>query len=191
MPATPSTRYDPIAVTLHWLIAFSILAMIPLGFFMGDLPVSVKFDAYAVHKSLGITILALSLFRLLWRLMNPPPALPEGMKPHEKLLAHAAHWVLYFLMIAMPLTGWLMVSASKKYPTIFFWMGEVPFIPMPMGIDGKATAETFGEIHEMLAIGAIFLVALHVAAALKHHCIVKDNVLTRMLPVWLTRMPRA
>jgi cytochrome b561 len=187
--ATP--RYDPVAVTLHWLIALAIIVMIPLGFFMGDLPISIKFDAYIFHKSLGITVLTLSVLRLIWRFMNPPPALPAGMKPIEKLLAHTAHWLLYFLMIAMPLTGWLMVSASRKYPTVFFWFAEVPFIPMPVGIDGKATAEWFNETHELLAFGAIALISLHLFAALKHHFIYKDTTLTRMLPTWLKLRPRA
>ena len=191
MVAPPQLRYDPIAVSLHWIIALSIITMIPLGFFMGDLPITIKFSAYTLHKSLGITILALSVFRLIWRFMNPPPALPDGMKPIEKLLANTAHWLLYFLMVAMPLTGWLMVSASRKYPTIYFWLGEVPFIPMPAGIDGKATTDMFKEYHETLAYGAIFLVTLHVAAAIKHHVIVKDTVLTRMLPMWVSRRPRA
>lgn len=178
-------RYDPIAVTLHWVIALAIIVMLALGNFMGDLPASVKFSAYAFHKSLGISILALSLFRLIWRFLNPPPALAAGMKPWEKLLAHGAHWALYFLMIAMPLSGWLLVSASRKYPTIFFGLGEVPFLPMPVGIDGKATAEAFEEVHELLANGAILLVLLHVAAALKHHIVAKDTTLTRMLPMWM------
>lgn len=189
--AVPATRYDPIAVTLHWVIAASILVMIPLGFFMGDFPITIKFQAYTIHKSLGITVLALSIFRLIWRLMNPLPPLPDSMKPIEKLMASTAHWLLYFLIIAMPLTGWLMVSASKKYPTVFFWLGEVPFIPMPEGIDGKATAHDFNQVHENLAIIAIFLIALHVAAALKHHLVEKDNVLTRMLPSWLIGRERA
>lgn len=187
MRDTQKLRYDPVAVTLHWIIALAIIAMIPLGFFMEDLPISIRFDAFAFHKSLGLSVLALSIFRLIWRFMNPPPPLPEGMKPIEKLAANVVHWVLYFLMVAMPLTGWLMVSASRKYPTIFFWLGEVPFIPMPAGIDGKATAESFEEIHELLAFGAIALIGLHLLAALKHHFIYKDTTLTRMLPVWITR----
>lgn len=183
-PQTTS-RYDPIAVTLHWVIALAILTMIPLGFFMEDLPGSIRFDGYVFHKSLGITVLALSIFRLIWRFLNPPPALPGGMKPSEKMLAQIMHWLLYFLIIAMPLSGWLMVSASRKYPTVFFWLGEIPFIPLPANIDGRKTAGMFGEYHEWLAYGAIFLVILHVAAALKHHFINRDNVLARMLPIWL------
>lgn len=188
---TPRLRYDPVAVTLHWVIALSILFMIPLGFWMEELPISIRFDAFAFHKSLGILVLALSIFRFIWRLMNPPPALPDSMKPIEKLAASTAHWLLYCLMVAMPLTGWLMVSASKKYPTIFFWLGEVPFIPMPEGIDAKATAHDFHDLHYWLAYGALALIAAHASAALKHHFIEKDTVLTRMLPLWMGGKPRA
>ncbi len=180
-------RYDPVAVTLHWVIAISILLMIPLGFFLDSFPIDIRFSAYAFHKSLGITVLALSLFRLIWRFMNPPPPLPASMNALEKFLANAAHWGLYFFMIAMPLTGWLMVSASRKFPTVFFWIGEVPFIPMPAGIDGKATAHQLLQYHYWLAWGALALIVLHVAAALKHHFVEKDGVLYRMLPKFLMR----
>ena len=175
------------AVTLHWFIAISIILMIPLGLFMEDLPIAIRFDAFVFHKSLGITVLALSIFRLIWRLLNPPPALPDSMTPLEKFSANAVHWVLYFLMIAMPLTGWLMVSASKKFPTMFFWMAEVPFIPMPEGIDAKATAVMFKDYHYWLGIGAAVLIVAHAGAALKHHFITKDGILRRMLPKFLTR----
>lgn len=177
-----TARYDPVAVTLHWVTALTIIAMIPFGFFMGDLPITLKFSAYALHKSIGLTVLTLSIFRLVWRLLNPPPALPAGMKPYEVFAAKATHWLFYALIIAMPLTGWLMVSASQKYPTIFFWLGEVPFLPMPEGIDKKETAHLFNEYHELLAFGAIALILLHVGAALKHHFVNRDTVLTRMLP---------
>jgi len=190
MMQTPS-RYDPVAVTLHWVTALSIIAMIPLGFFMRDLPIAIRFDAYAVHKSIGLVVLVLSVFRLVWRFLNPPPALPAGMKPVEQLLAKAAHWVFYGLIIAMPLSGWLMVSASRKFPTVFFWLGEVPFIPMPEGIDGKETAHMFKEYHEAFAYGAIVLIILHIAAALKHHFIVRDDVLRRMLPQRFQRKDHA
>lgn len=189
--AENTKRYDPVAVTLHWVIAISILIMIPLGFLMDDFPIALKFPAFIFHKSLGITVLGLSIFRLIWRFMNPPPALPEGMKPAEKLLAHTAHWVLYFLIIAMPLSGWLMVSAMHKYPTIFWWMGEVPFIPMPSRLDPKASADVLRQAHEILAIGAAALITLHIAAALKHHFIEKDTIVRRMLPLWLQRRDNA
>ena len=104
------------------------------------------------------------------------------MKNYESILAKLTHWLFYFLIIAMPLTGWIFVSASQKYPTVYFWMGEVPFLPMPEGIDAKATNELFKEFHETLAYGAIALIVLHIGAALKHHFIIRDDVLRRMLP---------
>lgn len=175
-------RYDPIAMTLHWLIAFFILLMIPMGFLMEDLPLTLKLNTFTLHKSIGLTVLGLSLLRLVWRLLNPPPALPASMTRFERTAAIAAHWALYALMILMPLTGWLMVSASQKYPTIFFWLGEAPFLPLPADMVNRDTAHNFGEFHETLALGAAFLIALHVGAALQHHFKKHDTVLIRMLP---------
>lgn len=180
--ATAPARYDPVAIGLHWAVALLMLLMLALGNVMGDLPLRLKFDAYALHKSVGLLVLALSIFRVIWRLMNPPPPLPAGMKRHERLLAHAAHAGLYFLILALPLTGWLLVSADPKYPTIFFWLGEAPFIPMPAGIDGKATAHQFEELHELLASSAIALIVLHVGAALYHQRVRRDHLMARMLP---------
>lgn len=175
----PRTRYDPVAIALHWSMACLILLMIPMGFLMGDFPESFKFTAYGLHKSIGITVLGLSVFRLVWRLLHRPPALP-AMPVWERRLAHLAHWGLYGLMIGMPLSGWLMVSASQKYPTVYFGLGEVPFIPMPMDADLKALRGFFGESHELLAIGAAALIALHVAAALKHQYVRRDGLIRRM-----------
>lgn len=184
---TLTLRYDPVAVTLHWIIAVSIIVMIPLGLYMDKFPIDIRFGAFAIHKSIGITVLALSVLRLIWRLMNPPPPLPASMSWVEKFLANSAHWGLYFLMVAMPLTGWLMVSANPKFPTVFFWLAEVPFIPMPPGIDPKETHEMFETYHLYLAYGAIALILAHAGAALKHHFIGKDAVLRRMLPLWVQR----
>ncbi len=182
-----ATRYDPVAVALHWTIAIAIIIMIPFGLLLEDIPKDLQGAAYGLHKSIGLSILVLSLFRLVWRLLNPPPTLPEGMKPLERLLAKAGHWAFYVLMIGMPLTGWLIVSASQKYPTIFFWMTEVPYLPLPEAMLGKESAEMFGEYHETLAYGTLALLALHVGAALKHHIVYKDNVLNRMLPLRFQR----
>ena len=191
MQPNPAQRYDPVAVTLHWVIALSIICMIPLGFFMHDLPISIRFDGYAFHKSLGLTVLALSIFRFIWRLLNPPPLLSDSLTFMDQVVAHVVHWFLYFLMIAMPLTGWLMVSASKKMPTVYFWMGEVPFIPLPEDMNNKTTAVMFENYHYWLAIGAIALVTGHVLAALQHHFIKKDAILLRMLPKFLQRRNHA
>lgn len=181
------TRYDPVAVTLHWLIGVLIIFMIAFGLLLEDIPESIRGDAYGLHKSIGLCILVLSLFRLVWRLLNPPPALPAGMKPLERFLAKAGHWAFYVLMLGMPLTGWLLVSAAQKYPTILFWMAEVPYLPLPTDMVTKDTAEMFSEVHELLAYGTLALLVLHVGAALKHHLVYKDNVLTRMLPLRFQR----
>ena len=177
-----SQRYDSVAVFLHWAIGLLIIVMLGGGFFMENLPISVKFTVYNLHKSIGITIIGLSIFRLIWRLLNPPPALPDSLPSWQKMASHAAHWALYAFMIAMPLSGWLMVSALPKYPIMFFGLGEAPFLPMPELIDAKATNGQLKEIHETLAIGGIALIVLHIGAALQHHFIHRDEILRRMLP---------
>lgn len=179
---TSAERYNSVAVFLHWTIAALILVMIPFGLYMHDLPIGIKFIGYNVHKSIGLVILALSVFRLIWRLMNEIPPLPSTMTAFEKLAAHAGHAVLYVLMIGMPLSGWLMVSAGAKFPTVFFGMFEVPFLPMPVGMDLKAAHEWLEETHELLAYGTLLLLVAHVGAALWHHYQRHDNVLRRMLP---------
>lgn len=177
-------RYHPVAMVLHWLIAICLIFMIVLGLVMEDIaPASLRFEWYQIHKSLGLTILVLSIARLAWRLSHVAPALPAHMKRHEKLAAQAAHWGLYVLMFAIPLSGWLIVSASGKYPTIFFGLFTVPHLPMPSFAEPKTIRGMAGEAHEILAIYiAIPLIVLHVLAALKHQFIDKDNLFARMLP---------
>jgi len=184
---TNAPRYNAVAVFLHWTIAILILGMIALGLTMEDFPISIRFLAINLHKSFGITILALSVFRLIWRLMHRPPTLPAEMPAWEKLAAQLSHWGFYFLMIAMPLSGWIFVSGYAKYPTVFFTLFEIPHLPMPEGVDGKAVGAQAKWLHYWLAMGTLGLVALHVAAALKHHFINHDSVLRRMLPMWLQR----
>lgn len=182
-----NSSYHHISKLLHWLMAFCILGMIALGYFMEDIrPASLRIDAYQFHKSLGITLLALTLLRIVWRLTHRPPALPSTMKPMERLAANISHIGFYVLMLAMPLSGWIMVSASGKYPTIFFWLFNMPHLPMPEGVDLKALRKLAYEIHEItttwLALG---LLGVHILAALKHHYIDRDTVLVRMLPRFL------
>lgn len=180
-------RYNKVAVLLHWTIALLIIGMIALGLTMGDYSIKYKFLAYNLHKSFGLTVLVLSLFRLFWRFTHKPPAFPDSMKAWEKTGAHLGHLVLYFLMIAMPLSGWIMVSADAKYPTVFFSLFEVPQFPLPAAYDTNVTHEQFEWLHYWLAISAIVLVIGHTLAALKHHFVNHDTVLRRMLPLWLQR----
>ncbi len=186
--ASTLRRYDPVAVFLHWAIALLIIVMIPVGLTMEDWPIAWRFQAINLHKATGICILALSVFRLIWRLMNPAPALPDGMPGWQRWAAHLSHWLLYAFIILMPLSGWLMVSASAKYPIVFFGVGEAPFLPMPA--DAALTKFIGGlahEVHEYFGFVAIALILVHLGAALKHHLVDRDAVLVRMLPRFLTQ----
>lgn len=179
-----SQRYHRVSMLLHWLMALCILFMIPFGFFMEDIsPVSLRIQAYQFHKSLGLTVLVLSVIRIVWRLTHRPPA-PVIMPAWQARAAHAVHMLLYGLMVGMPLTGWLYIStsSSSNYPTHYFGLFEVPKLPFFTGESRKAMHDLFSDTHEWFAIGAIALIAVHVLAALKHHFIDKDDTLTRMLP---------
>lgn len=176
-------RYNRISMILHWLMALGIIGMITLGLLLEDIPSAWKPSAYQFHKALGITILFLSFFRLFWRFTHRVPALPTDMKRWQRILAKSTHALLYTLMIAMPLSGWLYISTStKNYPTTWFGLFEIPKLPVFQGEIRKAAHGFFGEAHELLAYGAIALICLHVIAALYHHFKLKDDVLTSMLP---------
>ncbi|GAB5470008.1 MAG: hypothetical protein Kilf2KO_30380 [Rhodospirillales bacterium] len=183
-------RYTAIAIALHWLIAAAIIVQLASGLWMADAiddpaTQALAFQVYQWHKSLGLTVLILSLLRLFWRLGHRAPGLPEGMKPWERLAAYATHVFFYAIMILMPLTGWVMVSASKfGLPTLYWGLFTWPHLPLgSLALETKAQVEEiFGSVHEFLAYGTIALLVLHVGAALKHHFVERDGVLARMLP---------
>lgn len=178
-------RYGLVALGLHWLIAIAIIAMLALGIYMTDLPNSPwKFELYQLHKSIGITILVASLLRLGWRLANPPPPLPPAMPALEALAAKAAHAGFYLLMLGLPLSGWMMVSASVwNIPTRIFGLFELPHLPWFATLaDKKPVEDVLKEVHETAGWLMIALLAVHVAAALRHHILLKDDILRRMLP---------
>lgn len=179
-PLTASDRYTNVAITLHWVIAALILGQIAGGFYMHNLPATnLKFELYQWHKSFGMLILALSLFRLGWRLSHPAPALPAHMPGWEKLVARITHIAFYGLMIGTPLIGWLLVSTSKPDLVLF---KIIPWPHIPGVPNDRPLHEAFEEIHEFLAFSILGLLALHVAAALKHHFLDRDAVLTHMIP---------
>lgn len=184
-----SLRYNRVAIFLHWTMALLILGMIALGLTMEDFPIKYRFLAFNLHKSFGITILALTLLRITWRLMHRPPPLPAHMAGWERRAADASHLLLYFFMLAIPLSGWIMVSADAKYPTIFFSLFEVPQFPLPAAYDTHDTHDRFEGLHYYLAMSALALAMLHGLAALKHHFFDRDDVLRRMLPRSIRRNP--
>jgi cytochrome b561 len=171
-------RWGHVAQFLHWLIVALIITQVILANIAEDLPIGIKKLAmYARHKSVGITILALAVIRLLWRWANPTPTLPTTLKPYERTLAGLTHFGLYLLLFAMPLTGWMMTSA-RGFPVSWFGFFQLPdFVPK-----NKALYDAMKETHDTLALALYAIVTLHVVAALKHHFVMKDDVLRRMLP---------
>ncbi len=169
-------RYTPPAVVLHWLIALLIFVAFPLGLYMHELPLSpTKLQLYSYHKWIGITVLLLVGLRLAWRATHTPPALPAGMSALQRKASHAVHGLLYLLMIAVPLSGWLM-SSAKGFQTV--WFGVLP-LPDLVGKD-KALGEALEEVHEFLNYTMLVLVVLHVAAAVKHQIQAGGTYLQRM-----------
>jgi cytochrome b561 len=175
---TDATRYGAIAQVFHWLIAVLIFVMLGLGYYMEDLPLGTrKLELYGIHKSIGITIAGLAVLRLLWRFLNPPPRLPASMKPWERKVAGVVHALLYLMLLVQPLIGFLQSNAANS--PVVLW--GVLLLPPLVGPDDPL-GETLIGVH---AIGGNFLavlVILHVAAALRHHFVLKDDVLRRMLP---------
>lgn len=190
-------KYTKTAIILHGVVGLLLIAMIGLGLYMHELPKDLpKVDSidlfdlgvytlqfsealtprtfyFNLHKSIGVTLLALILLRLFWRFTHPAPEFPASMKVWEKYAADLVHKGLYFLMLAMPATG-LLMSLYSKYGLL--WFG----IPLFEGLDNTVLRETFQEAHEVLAWAFILLIAVHVLAAIKHKVVDKDDVMARM-----------
>ena len=179
---SPNTRYTTVAIVLHWLLGLSIFAMFAIGVYMSDLPFSpTRLKLYNYHKWAGITFLMLSVLRLVWRLANKPPALPpaitQAMPTWQTKIYHTTHYALYALFFAVPLIGWAYSSAAG-FPIVLF--GVLP-LPDFMSVD-KEFAKQIKELHKISAFALLGLALLHIAAALKHHFIDKDGLVSRMMP---------
>ena len=171
-------RYTGTAIALHWLMALLLPIISGVGLYMHELPLSPwKLQIYSWHKWAGVTVFLLVLVRLGWRLAHRPPPLPATMSPVLRGAAHAGHGLLYVLMIAIPLTGWLM-SSAKGFQTVYF--GVLP-IPDLLGKD-KELGDLLRDVHAALNFLLAAVVVGHVGAALKHHFVDRDGVLRRMLP---------
>lgn len=179
---TPSQRYSLVAIVLHWVLALALLGMVVMGIYMSGLPFSPsRLKLYNWHKWAGVTILALSALRLLWRLTHRPPALPAAVvraMPHwQHLAAEGTHYALYALFFLVPLIGWAYSSAAG-FPVVLFGVLPLPDFVSP----DKALAELIKPWHQISAFAMVALVVLHVAGALKHQFVDRDGLLTRMLP---------
>lgn len=170
------------AKLFHWLMAALILAQIALGLTAASWRLSpTKLNLFFWHKSTGMLILALLALRLLWRLANRTPELPAGMPAWERAAARASHGLLYALMLALPITGWVVSSASNVPFRIFF------LIPLPAIVaPDKAVADLFALVHRGLFATLALVLVAHIVAALRHHFVKRNTVLIRMLP-WRTR----
>ena len=178
----PPQRYTATAMLLHWLSALLVLGLLVLGWYMADLPVSPqRLKLYNWHKWAGVSVLALTLLRLLWRWTHRPPALPAelvGRTPAWQLhLAAATHLALYGLLLVVPLIGWAYSSAAG-FSVV--WFGVLP-LPDLLPKD-KALAELVKPWHAVGAFSLCALVVLHLAAALKHQFVDKDGLMRRMWP---------
>ena len=172
------TSWSAPAKFFHWLIAALILAQIAFGLAAVNWPLSpTKLSLFVWHKSTGMLILALVALRLLWRLTHPAPALPPDTPAWERNAACASHFLLYILLIALPLSGWVIASASGV-PFRIFW--QIP-LPAIVAVD-KQMADAAALIHFWLIVVFLGLLALHVGAALRHHYVKRNDVLVRMLP---------
>jgi len=172
-------RYSHLAMTLHWLIALALIFQMALGWSLEDIPKGpALFTAFQLHKSVGITILLLSLVRLALRFtLRRPAPLPDARWAHR--LASGVHALLYVVMIAGPITGWILVSTAKvKVPTLIF--GVLPWPHLPVGPAWHEGAEG---AHGLLAAIGFFLILGHILGALRHQFLRGDDILARMLPV--------
>jgi cytochrome b561 len=173
-----SHRYTSTAIVLHWLVALGLTGTFAMGFYMQDLPLSPnKLQLYSWHKWAGVSLLVLIVVRLAWRLTHRAPDLPTTMAPMARLTAHAAHYLLYALMLAIPVSGWLM-SSAQGFQVVWFGV-----LPLPDLVSKDAVlAALLKDTHVILNYTLLVAVVGHIGAALLHHFVRKDAVLTRMLP---------
>lgn len=175
-------RYSNVSVALHWTIALLIVVNVLLGWIMSIPEDGLAPVPFAMHQSVGILVLLLSIARLGWRLAHPWPPLPPSMKAWEKALARFTHYGFYVLIIGAPLLGWLAVSSFGRSPT-FFGL-DFPRLPVD---ENREQGGAFGELHGWLVYATLVLLALHVAGAIKHTYFDKNGVLARMIPAMLKR----
>ncbi len=169
-------RYSTPAVVLHWLMALLIFAGFPLGLYMVDLPLSPdKLKLYSYHKWIGVTVFLLVAIRLAWRATHLPPSLPDSIAVWQRRASAIVHGLLYVLMIAIPLSGWLM-SSAKGFQTVWFGV-----LPLPDLVEkNRELGDLLAGVHQALNFTLLGLVILHAGAALKHHFIARRPFLQRM-----------
>ncbi len=172
------TTYSKGSKFFHWLIALLVIVMLSIGFFLGDFPEKLKASAYMLHQSLGISIFFLMWLRIFWLWYTGRPELPVTVPVWQKILARTVQYFLYVFVILMPLSGWIMSTASK-YPVNFFGITNFSF---PGVGENQSLSELMWQFHSTIALIIIGLLFFHISGAIKHHFIDKDNVVRRMWP---------
>ena len=184
------SRYSAVAIALHWTIAALILANLWFGWQTHQLSGLAQYNVFQLHKSIGVTVLLLSLLRLGWRIAVPPPQL-SGLTAWESMAARCVHWGFYLIMIGMPLTGWIVVSTSPlNIPTRLYHLVPWPHFPIVHTLAERPKAavnHAFVAVHLWLAWGAILLLLLHLGAVAKHQILDRTPVVARMLPFMRTQ----
>ena len=171
------TQYGRVAKWLHWIIAILVITMLLGVFYLDYIPKSAKPMVIMLHKSTGILVLFLVIFRLVWALSQIKPSLPASVPKWQKKIARSIHGLLYVGLFIMPLSGWIMATAANKFP-VFYGLFSWPF---PFIQSNKGLARQLFQVHQLTAWILLTLVSLHILAALKHHFINKDNVMKSML----------
>lgn len=183
------SRYSRGSILLHWLTAAAFAVQLGLGWRMDAAPGPQTFAVFQLHKSIGITILLLTLVRIGWRLAHPVPAYSAGLKRWERALARIVHVSFYLALLLMPLSGWLIVSTSRtRIPTILFGTIPWPHLPVPQG--SAAVVNSLADnVHSTLAVLVLVLIGLHILGALKHQFLDRDDELGRMIPANRRALP--
>lgn len=198
----PGRRYTAVAAVIHWLTVLAVFTLIGVGWKMvsiaDEMENPLKMQLYNFHKSLGLTVLLLTLLRIAWRLGHKPPPLPAHMRPIERLAARLSHLGFYVLLVVLPLSGWIFTD-SVGFPAPFWGLGEMPalyrwdeasktatlFRVIPLrGVfaDGVAAWKTMQASHRLIGYAMMALIVVHVAAALKHSFVDRDGLILRMVP---------
>jgi cytochrome b561 len=173
-PQAPA--YTPVARTLHWLTAAMVLTIVPVGVAMVNIEGPWQNTLFHVHRSLGVLLIPVVLFRLWYRMSHMPAPLPADIPAVQRSVANAVHHLLYVLLIIQPIIGWIATSAYRA-PIMFFGLFEVP----PIWPENRAFSEQLFTVHKGIALVLFLLLCAHIGGALYHHFIRRDRVLMRMV----------
>lgn len=181
--AHPDGQYSTVAKWFHWITLVLMAITLPVGFvikYIANEPFATKLVFYAVHESAGLTILLVTIARLIWRLANPPPPLPDHIPAPMRLAASAVHWLLYLALIAQPVLGFAMTNAYG-YPmqgaTAYLGFIDIPAVMA----ENQSLAETLKKLHTWVGYSIAALLVAHIGGAIYHHAVRRDGTLMRML----------